>query len=111
MRTGLIVMGLWICFAAPAQVFGQTVEMAAKCDVLQQKLSELVKKPTSPDADKIKEAIGVDILDSCPTKQGQVICFQCLDKDQNLRTLQVLKRTDTKKLELVGFGCKCRETK
>lgn len=111
MRTGLIALGLLIWFAAPAQVFGQTVEMAAKCDVLQQKLSELVKKPGSTDADKIKEAIGVDILDSCPTKQGQVICFQCLDKDQSLRTLQLLKRKDTQKLELVGFGCQCRDKK
>lgn len=111
MRTKWLALGLLICFIAPATVYGQTVEMAAKCDALQQKLSELVKKTGSIDAAKIKESIGVDILDSCSTNQGQVVCFQCLDKDENLRTIQILRKGDSQKLEFLGFGCRCRDKK
>lgn len=115
MRTRWLALGLLICFVAPTTVCGQTVEMAAKCDALQQKLSELAKKPGSADARKIKEAVGVDILDSCSTNQGQVVCFQCIDKDQNLRTLQLLLRKESDshvpELKLLGFGCRCREKK
>jgi hypothetical protein len=112
MRTLPIALGLLVCLAVvTAPAFGQALEMAAKCDELHKQLAELVKKPGSADAEKIKQAIGVDILDSCPTSEGQIVCFQCLDKDQTLRTLQLLQKKGAQQMELLGFGCKCRDNK
>ncbi len=82
MRTGLLVASFLVSVVLPAAVFGQTIEMAAKCDVVQKQLAELIKKPGATDAQSIKQALGLDILDSCPTKEGQIICFQCVDKDK-----------------------------
>jgi hypothetical protein len=111
MRTAIlaIVCMVSISFAGTAQA--QTIEMAGKCDELQKKLAELIKKPDSTDAQKIKEALGVDILDSCAATEGQITCYQCVDKDGSLRALQLLQKRDTKRFELLGFGCKCTEKK
>jgi hypothetical protein len=101
------LLTLMIAFStsAPAQV----VEMAAKCDKLQKDLAEVIKRPDSTDAKKIKEALGIDILNSCDKGDGQIVCYQCLDKDQNLRTLQLLQDRNTKKFSLLGFGCRCTD--
>jgi hypothetical protein len=101
------LLALMIAFStsAPAQV----VEMAAKCDKLQKDLAEVIKKPDTTDAKKIKEAIGLDILNSCDKGDGQIICYQCLDKDQNLRAVQLLQDRNTKKFSLLGFGCRCKD--
>ncbi len=107
--TLVIVCMLSISFAGTS--LGQTIEMAGKCDELQKKLAELIKKPDLTDAQKIKEALGVDIIDSCATTEGQIICYQCVDKDGTLRALQLLQKRDTKRFELLGFGCKCTEKK
>ena len=104
---GVFLLSLGISGIAMAQ----TVEMAAQCDKAEKQLAEFIKKPDSTDARKIKEALGLDILDSCSTPAGDVICYQCVDKDQKLRTLQLLQKRDTKRFELLGFGCRCRNEK
>ena len=102
-----IVLITLIMFSTSA--LAQTVEMAAKCDQLQKNLAEIIQKPDTTDAKKIKEALGLDILNSCDKGEGQIICYQCIDKDQNLRTLQLLQDRNTKKVLLLGFGCRCKE--
>ncbi|HMK34693.1 MAG TPA: hypothetical protein VK463_06485 [Desulfomonilaceae bacterium] len=89
----------------------QTIEMAATCDEAQKRLAELIKKPDVTDVQKIKEALGLDIFDSCATTDGRIVCYQCLDKDQNLRTIQLLQKTDAKGFEVLGYGCRCRDKK
>ena len=96
---------IMISTSAPAQV----LEMAAKCDKVQKDLAEVIKRPDTTDAKKIKEALGLDILNSCDKGEGQIICYQCLDKDQNLRTVQLLQDRNTKKFSLLGFGCRCKD--
>lgn len=111
MRKGLPAVVFLMVVGVSGTVFGQAIEMAARCDEAQKQLAELIKKPGSTDAQKIKETLGLDILDSCPTTEGQIICYQCVDKDEKLRTLQLLQRRDTKRFELLGFGCRCRDNK
>jgi hypothetical protein len=111
MRTAIFWGVLILSIAFSPTAFGQAVEMAAKCDDARRQLEELVKKPDSTDARKIKEALGLDVLVSCDTTEGQIICYQCVDKDKNLRTLQLLQKSDTKRFEMLGFGCRCRENK
>jgi hypothetical protein len=111
MKIGLLVAVLMLSMGPSTTAFGQSVEMAAKCDDAQRQLTDLVRKPDSTDTRKIKEALGLDVLVSCATAEGQIICYQCMDKDQNLRTLQLLQKSDTKRFELLGFGCRCREIK
>jgi len=101
----LLTMVMTFSTSSPAQV----VEMAAKCDQLRKDLAELIKKPDATDAKKIKETLGLDILNSCDREDGQIICYQCLDKDQNLRTVQLLQDRNTKKFRLLGFGCRCAD--
>jgi hypothetical protein len=92
-------------------VLAQTIEMAADCDQVRMQLGELIKRPDTTDTKKIKESLGLDILNSCDRDGGQIICYQCLDKDQNLRTLQLFQERHSKKFELLGFGCRCRDEK
>ena len=101
------LLTLMIAFStsAPAQV----IEVAAKCDKLLKDLAEVINKPDTTDAKKIKEAIGLDILNSCDKEDGQIICYQCLDKDQNLRAVQLLQDRNTKKFSFLGFGCRCKD--
>lgn len=100
---------LWTCLGATA--FGQTIEMAAQCEEAQKQLAELIKNPDTTHAQKIKDALGLDVLNSCPAAEGQIVCYQCIDKDRSLRTLQLLQKKDTKRFELLGFGCNCRDEK
>jgi hypothetical protein len=74
-------------------------------------LEELIKKPDTTHVDKIKEALGLDVLNSCDSENGRIICYQCVDKDENLRTLQLLQERQTKKFVLLGFGCRCGDEK
>jgi len=96
---------IMISTSAPAQL----LEMASKCDKVQKDLAEVIKRPDTTDAKKIKEALGLDILNSCDKEEGQIICYQCLDKDQNLRSVQLLQDRNTKKFSLLGFGCRCKD--
>ncbi len=90
---------------------GQTVEMAAKCDAVYKTLSELVKRPDFNDVQQVKQSLGIDVLDTCDGPKGQITCFQCLDKGNVLRTLQLSKDKATGKFELLGYGCRCRDGK
>jgi hypothetical protein len=89
----------------------QVIEIAAACDQVRMQLEELIKKPDTTHVDKIKEALGIDILNSCDSENGRIICYQCVDKDQNLRTLQLFQEQQTKKFVLLGFGCRCGDEK
>jgi len=89
----------------------QTLEMAANCDNAQKLLLELIARPDATDAQKIRQELGLDLLDSCDVGGDRVICFQCLDDRQSLRTLQVLQKRDTKRFEFLGFGCRCKDQK
>ncbi len=89
----------------------QVVELAGNCDQVRLQLGELIKKPDTTHVDKIKEALGLDILNSCDSENGRIICYQCVDKDENLRTLQLLQERQTKKFVLLGFGCRCNDKK
>ncbi len=109
MKNLVTVTLLALMIAFSTSVPAQVVEMAAKCDQLGKDLAEVIKRPDSTDAKKIKEALGIDILNSCDREEGQIVCYQCLDKDQNLRTLQLLQDRNTKKFSLLGFGCRCRD--
>ena len=111
MRVALLLTVLMLFTGVSTTSVAQVLEFAAKCDEAQKQLAEWVKKPDSTDAQRIKEALGLDILISCATTAGQIICFECIDKDQNFRTLQLLQNRDTKQLELLGFGCRCRDEK
>jgi hypothetical protein len=111
MRSTLLITALMFCIGSSTASFGQALEFAAKCDEAQKQLAELVKKPDSTDAQRIKEALGIDILISCGTTEGKIICFECIDKDQNLRTLQLLQKGDRGRFKLLGFGCRCKDNK
>lgn len=76
-----LAMVLLLSLGWCASVSAALLEAAESCDAAQKQLSELVKKPDSREASQIRDALGVDILVSCSTEKGNVICFQCLDKD------------------------------
>jgi hypothetical protein len=101
----VLVVGCWSVSQA------QVVEMSMKCDQLQSRLLEVIKKPEAREAQKIKEALGIDILITCGRPEGTIVCFQCLDKDNALRTLQVMKKQNAEQFEFLGFGCPCGEKK
>lgn len=111
MRSALLLTVLMFCIGVSTTSFGQALEFAAKCDEAKKQLAELVKKPDSTDAQKIKENLGIDILISCGSTEGKIICFECIDKDRNFRTLQLLQKSDTGRFELLGFGCRCKDNK
>ncbi len=111
MRKALLAVTAMSLVTLTSPAPAQTLEMAAKCEVAEKQLAELVKKPDTTDARKIKEALGLDILNSCTTAEGNIICYQCIDKDERLRTLQLLQKLDTKRFELLGFGCQCDKAK
>ena len=111
MRTATLILACIILVSLSQTAPTQTVEVAGKCDGMQKQLAELIKKPDATDVQKIKDALGVDILDSCAAPEGQIVCYQCVDKDGTLRSLQLLQKSDTKRFELLGFGCKCARQK
>lgn len=111
MKVALVLTVLMLFIGVSTTSFAQVLEFAAKCDEAQKQLAEWVKKPDSTNAQRIKEALGLDILISCATTAGQITCFECIDKDQNFRNLQLLQSRDTKQLKLLGFGCRCRDEK
>ena len=92
--------------AAPSQGL---LTMATKCDEAQKKLTELIAKPESKASAEIEKALGVYIFASCKLPDGKVICFQCLDDNQQLRTLQLFRDATTMRFEFKGYGCRCRD--
>lgn len=111
MRLAVLVSLILLWMSQGNAALAQAVEMAAKCDDAQKRLEELVKRPDVSHVQKIKDALGLDVLNSCSTAEGHIICYQCVDKDLNLRMLQLLQKKDTKRFEMLGFGCKCGDEK
>jgi hypothetical protein len=111
MKKALSVIAVLSFIGLCQTALSQTVEMAAKCDNLEKQLADLVKKPEGVDVQKIKEALGIDVLNSCATAEGKVICYQCLDKENRLRALQLLQKSEGGKFGVLGFGCKCNDSK
>jgi hypothetical protein len=92
-------------------VYGALLEVAASCEEAQKQLDELVKNPDVKEVDAIMEALGVDTLAACDVPKGHITCFQCLDKDQKLRALQIFQDEQTKRFTLKGYGCECTDVK
>jgi hypothetical protein len=91
--------------------FGDSIEMAANCGKARKILAEAAKKSDAQTLAKVKQLLGIDELISCKVPKGRAICFQCLDKNQNLRTLELFENSATKRLEFRGFGCRCSDLK
>lgn len=111
MKKTIMLILLATIALSSTSALAQVVELAGNCDQVRLQLGELIKKPDTTHADKIKEALGLDILNSCDSENGRIICYQCVDKDENLRTLQLLQERQTKKFVLLGFGCRCNDKK
>lgn len=88
---------------------GAFLEAAKNCDDARARLIELTKNPDNREVSQVMDALGVDVLNSCIVAKGKIVCFQCLDTDGGLRSLQLLHNSDTKKFEFLGFGCRCKE--
>ncbi|MCX5874492.1 MAG: hypothetical protein NTY51_14845 [Deltaproteobacteria bacterium] len=105
----IILLAITIAlFYSPAKA--QLLEMAANCDDASIKIIEIIKHPDAKTAQKIRDMFGVDIFNSCDSPDGKVICFQCLDKNQQLNLIQLHENKATKIFELKGPGCKCNKT-
>jgi hypothetical protein len=111
MRARFFGISLLLLMLVGTIVWGQTVEMAVRCEAATNKLAELVKNKDPEEAAKILGALGLAVLDSCDVPQGTVTCFQCLDKDQKLRSVQILRDSRTGRFTFNGFGCRCGEEK
>ncbi|MBM4328451.1 MAG: hypothetical protein FJ118_14970 [Deltaproteobacteria bacterium] len=116
MKISLLVAALMCSMVASNTVLRPvpppgTFIVAAKCDKARERLADLVERPDVNEAAKIKEIFGLDILISCDTTEGLIVCIQCIDKDGSLRELQLLQKRDSPRFELLGFGCRCRKTR
>lgn len=111
MRKLVLLCVVAIALGAAASCLAQTVEMAAKCPDAMKKLEALVKNPDLKHFTAVKDALGIDILASCEVPGGSVACFQCLDTDQNLKTIQLFQDKASGRFTLKGFGCQCTQTK
>jgi len=111
MKMRFILVAIVMLCVAINLVSAQTLQMAASCDKMQKQLLEIIAKPGATEAEKIRQDLGVDIFVTCDSPAGKVTCFQCLDDRQKLRTLQVIQKQDTKRFELLGFGCRCKDEK
>ena len=107
MKTVILMFACAFLIGFSGTTSSQTVEVAGKCDNLQKKLEDLSKRTDLTDLQKIKDAIGIDELESCSTGEGLVTCYQCVDKDGTLRALQILTRKDSKGMVFRGSGCPC----
>lgn len=93
----------------PEQPRSALLEAAEDCESARRQLAELVAKPDLTHENQVRDALGVDIINSCDSPGGKHICFQCLDSKGNLRTLQLFHDLSSRKFQFLGFGCKCRE--
>jgi len=93
--------------------FGQTLEVALKCEDARKKLEELAKTPATDakDISRITKAVGTAVLMSCDAPSGRTVCYQCIGKDQKLQSIEVLHNFKSKSLEIKGDGCRCGEQK
>ncbi|MEW6529318.1 MAG: hypothetical protein AB1473_00670 [Thermodesulfobacteriota bacterium] len=86
-----------------------TLILATRCEETQIQLAVVIENPDVNEFAKIKEALGLDIPITCDTTEGLVACIQCIDKDRSLRAIQLLQKRDSKRFELLGFGCRCKK--
>lgn len=107
----LFVLVLLLSSALSPLAFGDTIEMAADCAKARKILTDAAKKSDAQTLAKVKQSLGVDALISCNVPKGRAICFQCLDKNQKLRTLELFQNSATKRFEFRGFGCQCSDSK
>jgi hypothetical protein len=113
MRVLVCVLTLALSVSLVAVAFGQTLEVALKCEDAKKKLVELAKTPATDaeDISRITKAVGTAVLMSCDAPSGRTVCYQCIGKDQKLRSLEVLHNFKAKSLEIKGDGCRCSERK
>ncbi len=106
-----VTLTLSVCFWGNA--FGQTLEVALKCEDAKKKLGEIAKTPETDvkDISNISKAVGTAVLISCDVPSGKVVCYQCIGKDQKLKSIEVLHDFRSKKLEIRGYGCQCSKEK
>jgi len=105
----LFLLFLTTCMQTTPNVLGTLLESAKDCDAARAKLIELVKTPDTDEVSKLMDSLGVDVLNSCDIPKGNLICFQCIDRNNELRSLQLFHDSDTKKFEFLGFGCRCKD--
>ncbi len=115
---GLLAMSILSSIFAPAndtrvppwvKSGGIPEQIAGNCDKMQKDLAEVINKQDITDAKKIKAALGLHVLNSCDKGNGLVLCYQCLDQYHHLRAIQLVQNPKTRKFELLGFGCPCKE--
>ena len=109
MRSLFMTLVMILSIGLLGTAFGETLEVALKCDVVKKKLSELSKDKDAKDISKINESLGVTVLMSCDLPEGKVVCYQCLDKDQGLRSLEVVYDSKSNRISVKGFGCRCKD--
>ncbi len=98
-------------FFINTSVNAELLEIATSCEKAVADLTEILKHPDKSTAEKIRDAFGVDIFNSCDSPDGKTICFQCLDKKQKLSLIQLQENKAKKIFELKGLGCKCDNKK
>jgi len=111
MQRFIIIVLVTVLMAAAGVAAGALLEVATSCEEAQKQLDELIKNPDTKEVDQIMEALGVDTLASCDIPKGHITCFQCLDKDQKLRSIQIFQDAQTKRFILRGYGCECTDVK
>lgn len=111
MKTRVAVAVLLLFLSVSLFAHGALLEFADSCEDAHLKLEELVKNPENDEINKIMEALGVDLLASCDVPKGTVTCFQCLDKDKKLRSIQIFQEAGSQRFTLKGFGCECTDQK
>jgi len=111
MKRQLSVAVLFLFLSASLSAHGALLEFADSCEDAYLQLEELVKNPENDEIHKIMEALGVDLLASCDVPKGTVTCFQCLDKDKKLRSVQIFQDADSRRFTLKGNGCECTDQK
>lgn len=105
------LMAVFLFLGMSLSVNGAMLEFADSCEDARAKLEELVKHPENDEIGKIMEALGVDLLASCDTPKGTVTCFECLDKDKKLRSIQIFQDAESRRFTLKGYGCECTDQK
>jgi hypothetical protein len=93
----------------PFNSSGALLEAAKNCDEARDRLIALVNNPDNREASQVMDSLGVDVVNSCSVPKGKILCFQCLDKNGELSSLQLFHDSEAKKFEFLGFGCRCKE--
>jgi hypothetical protein len=111
MRFSAISLFLILSICITGTAFGQTIEVALTCEKAKKMLNELSKAKDAKEISEISDTLGVTVLNSCDKPDGKVICYQCLDKDEKLRLLEIVLDTKSKRIKVTGYGCRCSDNK